>query len=502
MLSKGFSGGVIIDNPYPVDQVDIIQAPLPSRVVLPLQQRMGEEAKPCVEIGDKVLTGQIIAQTEDIFCVPIHASISGTVVSIDQQLIPHKSGLKSNCITIESDGQDEWIETQGCGSDFLHCDRQTMIDYIQQSGIVGLGGAGFPSHAKLHKALDCHTLIINGTECEPGVMCDDALMQNYPREIIRGVEILLHITGAQKAIIAIEDDKQEAYQSLLMFNHNSRIELVQIPTKYTSGAEKLLIKALLDIEISSGGFAAEKGVVCQNVSSTKAIYDAVIEKRPLISRIVTVSGNALAPINVEVRLGASFDHIISLAKINNKEHDYRMGGMMMGVDIESTSLPICKITNCIFVNNKTIKPQPKECIRCGNCNIACPVGLLPQQLYWHAKSENIDKCMNYNLMDCIECACCNYVCPSDIDLVNYFSFAKALHKKQTLDQHRIDIARERFEFREYRLERNKRERSEMMAAKKKALKEKMAKDKDKGNTQKDKIAQAMARIKKTKEDNA
>jgi electron transport complex protein RnfC len=257
---------------------------------------------------------------------------------------------------------------------------------------------------------------------------------------------------------------------------------------------------LLDIEISSGGFAADKGVVCQNVSSTKAIYDAVIEKRPLVSRIVTVSGNALVPINVEVRLGASFDDIISLAKVNNKEHDYRMGGMMMGVDIESTSLPICKITNCIFVNNKTTKPQPKECIRCGNCNIACPVGLLPQQLYWHAKSENIDKCMNYNLMDCIECACCNYVCPSDIDLVNYFSFAKALHKKQTLDQHRIDIARERFEFREHRLERNKRERSEMMATKKKALKEKMAKDK--GNTQKDKIAQAMARIKKTKEDNA
>jgi len=497
-----FSGGVVIANPYPVNQVEIVQAPLPSKVVLPLQQRIGAEAKPCVSVGDRVLTGQIIAKTEDQFCVPIHASISGTVTAIDKQIIPHKSGLKSNCISIESDGQDEWIETQGCGHDFLHCDRQTMIDYVQRSGIVGLGGAGFPSHTKLSKATDCHTLIINGTECEPGVMCDDALMQHHPREVVRGVEILLHITGAKKAIIAIEDDKQEAYQSLLMFSHNDRISLVQLPTKYTSGAEKLLIKALLNIEIPSGGFAADKGVLCQNVSSTKAIYDAVIDQRPLVSRIVTITGDALTPINAEVRLGTSFEQVISLTKVNSQAHDYRMGGMMMGVDVETTQVPICKITNCIFVNNKKPVQATKECIRCNSCNTVCPIGLLPQQLYWHAKGKNIDKCMDYHLLDCIECACCSYVCPSHIDLVSYFSFAKALSKKQETDQHKTDIARERFEFREYRLERNKQERAKMMAEKKQALKEKMAKDKQADSAQKDKIAQAMARVKKTKEDNA
>jgi len=502
MLNFEFPGGIKIDNPYPIERIEIIQAPLPTSVVLPLQQRIGDEAKPCVKVGDRVLTGQVIAQTEDVFCVPIHASISGTVSAIDKQLIPHKSGLKSTCISIDSDGQDEWVSGQGCGQDFLHCDRQTMIDYIQKSGIVGLGGAGFPSHTKLSKAFDCHTLIINGTECEPGIMCDDALMQHHAREIIRGVEILLHITGAQKAIIAIEDDKQEACQSLLMFNHNDRISIQQLPTKYTSGAEKLLVKALLGIEIPSGGFAVDSGVVCQNVSSTKAIYDAVIDQRPLVSRIVTVTGNALSPINVEVRLGASFEHIINLTDVNNKEHDYRMGGMMMGVDIDTINMPICKITNCIFVNNKTQKHVAQECIRCNSCNPVCPIGLLPQQLYWHAKSENVEKCMDYSLMDCIECACCSYVCPSHIDLVSYFSFAKALYKKQTAEQHKIDIARERFEFREYRLERNKQERAEMMAAKKQALKEKMAKDKDKNQEQKDKIAQAMARVKKSKEDNA
>ncbi len=502
LSSQTYPGGVVIANPYPVDQVKIIQAPLPNKVVLPLQQRIGEEAKSCIKVGDRVLTGQVIAQTEDQFCVPIHASISGIVTAIDKQAIPHKSGLKSTCISIESDGQDEWIKTQGCGSDFLHCDRQTIIDYIQHSGIVGLGGAGFPSHAKLNKAIDCHTLIINGTECEPGVMCDDALMQYHPREVIRGVEILLHITGAQQAIIAIENDKQEAYQSLLMFNHNDRISLTQLPTKYTSGAEKLLIKTLLDVEIPSGGFAADKGILCQNVSSVKAIFDAVIDQRPLVSRIVTITGDALTPINVEVRLGTSFEQVISLTDVNNQAHDYRMGGMMMGVDIETTQMPICKITNCIFVNNKTLKQTAKECIRCNTCNTVCPIGLLPQQLYWHAKSANIEKCTDYHLSDCIECACCSYVCPSNIDLVSYFSFAKALDKKQTADQERIDIARDRFEFREYRLDRNKEERSQMMAEKKQALKEKMAKDKEQGLEQTDKIAQAMARVKKTKEDNA
>ncbi|MBT3194993.1 MAG: electron transport complex subunit RsxC [Candidatus Ruthia sp.] len=495
MLSQSFSGGIVIPNPHPVEIVEIILAPLPDKVVLPLQQRIGDEAIPCVKVGDKVLTGQVIAKTEDHFCVPIHASISGKVVTIDERTIPHKSGLKSKCITIESDGKDQWVEHKGCGTDFLHCDQSTMIEYIQASGIVGLGGAGFPAHAKLEGIQDCHTLIINGTECEPGIMCDDALMQSHPREVIRGVEILLHICGAQRAIIAVEDDKQEALNSLLMYCHNDRISIEQIPTKYTSGAEKLLIKALLGIEAPSGGFAIDMGVVCQNVATTKAIFDAVIDSRPLVSRIVTVTGSGVeSPNNFEVRLGASFEHIVSMSNPNDNQHAVRMGGMMMGVDVKDTTVPICKITNCIFVNNALEKPDTQECIRCGTCNQACPVDLLPQQLYWYAKSENTDKAMDYNLSDCIECRCCDYVCPSHIPLAEYFSFAKALYRKNTEDQYRTDIARERFEFREYRLERNKQERTKMMAAKKEELKKKMANDK----SQKDKIAAAMARVEKTK----
>ncbi|BAS68291.1 electron transport complex subunit RsxC [Bathymodiolus septemdierum thioautotrophic gill symbiont] len=490
-MLNAFNNGVVIENPHPVAQVEIIQAPLPDKVVLPLQQRIGEQAEPCVEVGDLVLTGQLIAQTTDQFCTPIHASISGVVVAIDEQIIPHKSGLKSKCITIESDGKDEWIKDEWIG-DFLHCSREILIDCVQQSGIVGLGGAGFPTHSKLDKAIDCQTLIINATECEPGIMCDDALMQYFAREVILGVEVLLRICGAQKVIIAIEDDKQEAYQSLLMFNHNERITIRQIPTKYTSGAEKLLIKTLLDIEIPADKLAIDKGIVCQNVSTAKAIFDAVVEDRPLVSRVVTVTGDAVIPNNFEVRLGASFEHIVALAKPNNQPHEVRMGGMMMGVDVASLAVPICKITNCIFVNNVKPKPSVQECIRCGQCNQVCPVDLLPQQLYWYAKSENTEKAMRYNLSSCIECRCCDVVCPSHIPLAEYFSFAKALHRKETQEKQKIDKARKRFEYREYRLERNKIERAEMMERKKAELKKKMAGDK----IQKDKIVQAMARVKK------
>ncbi len=494
MANYLFNGGIVINNLYPVNKVEIIQASLPTKIVLPLQQ-FGGQTKPCVSVGDYVLAGQVVASPKGGFGVSIHASISGVVLSIDKQTTVHQSELKSECITIESDGKDKWIDRKNDHVDFLHYSTEVLIETIQKSGIVGLGGAGFPTHVKIGKVVDCHTLIINGTECEPGVMCDDALMQFHPREIIRGVEILLHICGAKRVIIAIEDDKQAAYQALSMFNHNDKISINQIPTKYTSGAEKLLIKALLDVEIPSGGFAVDKGIICQNIATAKAVFDAVINHRPLVSRIVTVTGDGVKPNNFEVRLGASFKHLVSIVSPNNQAHNYRIGGMMMGVDVTDINIPISKTTSAIFVNNQVLKPVVQECIRCGQCSEVCPVRLLPQQLYWHAKSENIKDALNYNLLDCIECACCDYVCPSHIPLVSYFSFAKALNKQQTHEQNRINIARERFEFREYRLERNKLERAQMMTDKKKTLKEKMAKE----QSQKQKIAEAMQRVQQAKD---
>lgn len=505
MAKFAFKGGVHIPNPYPVKKPEIRQVPPPKQAVLLLQQRVGGEAKPCVDIGERVLTGQVIAQTTGQFPTNVHASISGIISAIEMRPIPHPSGIDAKCIVIDSDGKDEWIKIEKCDKGFLNCTPDEVLQRIREAGIVGMGGAGFPTYAKITHAQGAHTLIVNATECEPGIMCDDSLMQEYPREIIRGIEVLMHACSAKRVIIAIEDDKPEALNSLLMYNFNDRISIEQIPTKYTSGAEKLLIKSLLGIEIPSGAYASEHGVLCQNVGTVKAIYDAVVDNKPLISRIVTVTGSGVeTPRNYEARLGTSFSQVVESSKPSNQAHHIRMGGMMMGVDIPNTHYSICKITNCIFVNNSKPKPAVKECIRCSACVEVCPVNLLPQQLYWHAKSENIEKALDYQLMDCIECGSCNYVCPSYIPLAQYFSFAKALDRKLKRAEALTNQSRERFEFREFRLARNKQERADMMAAKKKALKEKMAKDKEKDQAQKDKIAQAMARVKQAKEakDNA
>ncbi len=494
MPEFGFKGGIHIPNPYPVKKPKIRQVEPPDQVVLLLQQRVGGEAKPCVKVGDRVLTGQVIAKTTSKYPTHVHASISGVVSAIEKRPIPHPSGIDAMCIVIDSDGKDEWIDIEKC-EDFISCTPEEVIKRIRESGIVGMGGAGFPTHAKISNTPDPDTLIVNATECEPGIMCDDSLIQEYPREVIRGIEVLMHASGAKSAIVAIEDDKQEAFNSLLLYNFNDRITIQQIPTKYTSGAEKLLIKSLLNIEIPSGKFASDYGILCQNVGTVKAIYDAVVDSKPLISRVVTVTGSAVAePRNYEARLGTSFASVVEQSKPNNNKHHIRMGGMMMGVDIPSSKYSICKITNCIFVNDYEPKPAVRECIRCAQCNQVCPVNLLPQQLYWYAKSENIDKAMDYNLSDCIECGCCTYVCPSNIPLSEYFIFAKALSRKLDRKNKQTNTARERFEFKEYRVERNKQERAEMMAAKKEELKKKMANDK----AQKDKIAAAVARVKKTK----
>lgn len=492
MVSYTFKGGIHIPNPYPVKESEVRRVAPPEQVVLLLQQRVSGEARPCVEIGDKVLTGQIIAKTLSKYPTYVHASISGVISAIEKRPIPHPPDIDGMCIVIDSDGKDKWIEIEKCGQDFQSYTPRKVIRRIRKAGIVGMGGAGFPTHTKIFNAQGAQTLIVNATECEPGIMCDDSLMQEYPHEVIRGTEVLMYACGAQNTIIAIEDDKQEAYQSLLTFNHNNNISIVQIPVKYTSGTEKILIKTLLGIEIPSGEFSSAHGVLCQNVSTVKAIYDAVIDNRPLVSRIVTVTGSAVKkPRNYEVRLGTSFASLVTQSQLNNNLHHIRIGGMMMGVDVSGIQYPICKITNCIFLNNTILKPSTQSCIRCGQCNEVCPVGLLPQQLFWYTKSENIERAMVYNLKDCIECRCCDIVCPSHIPLAEYFSFAKALHYKQTREKKKIDVARERFEFKEYRIKRNKVERSEMMARKKEELKKKMAED----TTQKDKIAQAMARVK-------
>lgn len=486
MKTYSFKGGVIIKNQFDATKNPVVKVDLPEKVVIPLTNNIEKSIKLLKNIGDKVKTGEIIANNDGKYCVPIHATISGEITNIEEKTLVNKYGDKTKCIciTISSDGKDDWIKNKGCGKDFTKCSKEKIIEHIHKSGIVGLGGAGFPTHIKIKNLKNCHTVIVNATECEPDISCDDMLIQNYPNEVIHATKILLHITNAKKAYIAIEDDKPKAFTKLKNANNDDRIEVVKIPKKYTSGSDKILTKSLLNIELPKNKYLSDIGILCQNVATVKAIYDAVINNRPLISRMVTVTGNGVkTPQNYDVRLGYDLQTLINLSEELPGEKDIRIGGLMMGIDVNNTKMPITKVTNCIFVNKKQFKQKANECIRCGKCNAVCPINLLPQQLYWYAQAANIDKTIEYNLLECFECNCCSYACPSNIDLVDYFIKAKKIYQNQIIEKNKSIIAKQRFEFRNYRLQRDKEERAKMLEEKRMLIKAKLSKkDKDKIKT--------------------
>ncbi len=440
-----------LKDKYPIIDWQIKEFLSPKVSILPL---FG--ANEIVKVGDTVKIAQTIATGDSC----IHSPISGTVIAIKDNNIPHISTLQTKCIVIENDNKNNWTSLKKCYN-FRELPAAALLKQINNSGIVGLGGAGFPTNIKLKKLKKCHTIIINGAECEPSVQCDNALMQEYPREILQGIEILLHITGANKAIIAIEDDKEEAFNSLIMLNNNNKIKLTKIKTFYASGAEKVLIKTLLNIDISANSFATEIGILCQNVATVKAIYDYIIDGIPLINRIITITGDNEKAKNIKVAIGTLLPELISY----HASYNIRLNGPMMGIDLKHTNYPVLKTTNAIFNNNKQVQKIIRECIRCGECMHVCPASLMPQQLYWLIKSDNIEQTINYKLLNCIECRLCEIVCGSNIKLVDYFSFAKAKYKNNLLAKKKSELSKQRFEFREYRLQRNKNERDKMMAEK-------------------------------------
>ncbi len=495
-------------------QLTIKQLPLPKKVVLSLGQQLGSCAKPLVAVGDKVLTGQLIAHDPNNnhtgFCTPIHASISGVVSWVDKPL-NHPSGSTIPAIVIESDGLDTAINTQGCGDDFSQCSPDKLIDYIHQCGIVGLGGAGFPTHIKLARLQDCHTLIINAVECEVGVCCDKAVMQNHCRAVITGIHILSHIIQPKRIVIALEQGDEITPVMQAVLTNEPTIELVYMPRKYAAGDEKILTKIITGVAVPKGKYGVDVGVLCHNVGTIKAIYEAVINKQPLITRTITLNGTALnalglATQNYQVRLGLQLEellHTINIQHLSEYESqlDFHTGGLMMGEKINTLSHEIKKTSSSIFINHKQASNVEQSCIRCGQCHSACPIGLLPQQLYWQTKTQQVDKAVALNLLSCTGCNCCTVVCPSHIPLTDYFSYGKALYKRQQADKKHSDTARERFEFREMRLVRNAGEKKELMAQKKLKLQKKIAQDaKDKGN-QSDKIQAALERVQKKQANN-
>ncbi len=473
-----FKGGVKPD--YNKDQSvhdPIAKAPLPSRLIVPLHQSIGGIPHPLVQAGDLVLKGQRIGAADGNVSSAVHAPTSGRVLAVEDCLMPHASGLTALCVVIEPDGEERWGEKERL--DYKSTPPDQLRDFLRDAGVVGLGGAVFPSHLKLkagkHGALD--TLIINGAECEPFITCDDMLMREQAETIVKGAAVMQHMLEARRVLIGVEDNKPEAVlamQAAVAKLGEHTMEVVDVPTRYPAGGAKQLIRVLTGIEVPHGQRSTDYGVQCFNVATALSIYQALEFGEPLLSRIVTVTGNVEHARNFEVLLGTPVDELLALAGPRADTNRLIMGGPMMGFTLPGNGVPVVKATNCIIAASPDIFPAPPPelpCIRCGSCAQACPHELQPFELYWFSRSKNFGKAQEYFLFDCIECGCCSYVCPSNIPLVDYFRFAKSEIWARETDKDAADAARERFEFRTEREEREKAEKAAKLAAKTAAARE-------------------------------
>ena len=441
------------------NRVAIQPAPLPAQLILPLGQHIGAAAEPLVSVGERVLKGQQIAAANGFVSAPLHAPTSGTVSFIGPQPYPHVSGMLAPAIVIDTDGLEQWCPPEPC-PDYRHLDDGELIERIRQAGISGLGGAGFPTAVKLNArpTQKIHTLIINGTECEPYITADDLLMRERAAELISGIDILVQLIQPDQVLIGIEDNKPEAIAAVRLALSERSYQLKVFPTKYPSGGEKQLIQILTGVEVPSGGLPADIGMLCQNVGTCVAIHDAIIHGKPLISRITTLTGEALArPMNVEVLLGTPVGELLEFAGLDrSKLNRLIMGGPMMGFTLPDMAAPVIKTTNCLLAATTAELPPPPPtmpCIRCGECAEACPASLLPQQLHFFAMGQEHQQLKAHNLFDCIECGACAYVCPSSIPLVQYYRAAKAEIRDLEQKQLKAEHSKQRFEQRQERLRR-------------------------------------------------
>ena len=494
-----FHGGVHPpENKHQSVRTPIADAGIPPELVIPLSQHIGAPSSPVVGVGDHVLKGQVIAEALGFVSVPKHATSSGTITAIEERLIAHPSGHSAPCIVIATDGNDEWAPLPDTRP-YESLDKSELLELIRQAGIAGMGGAGFPSAVKLSvkAGITIDTLIINGTECEPYITADDVLMRERSDRIIAGAKILRHLIAPGETIIGVEDNKPEGIAALRKAAEGSGIEIASFPTKYPSGGEKQLIEILTGKQVPSGGLPSDVGVVCQNLGSAVAIYEAVVEGKPLISRITTVTGDAVdEPQNFEVLIGTPVSYLLEKAGYEpSKNNRLIMGGPMMGVTIPDPSVPVVKTTNCLLAptpKELPVPPPAQACIRCGMCAEACPASLLPQQLFWFAQGKEFEKLEHHNLFDCIECGACSYACPSSIPLVQYYRASKADILHQRKEQEKAEQARLRFETRQQRLEQAEAEKEAKRAARKKAAEARAQSAVDDGETE-DPIQAAIAR---------
>ncbi|GHB62786.1 electron transport complex subunit C [Psychrosphaera saromensis] len=483
-----------LSNTAPIDL-----APLSPCYYVPIKQHIGNEGALLVNVGDLVLAGQPLTNAIEGLSLPVHAPTSGVVKEIIPHVSAHPSGKPEITVVIESDNKDTAIKSKPI-KDWHKAEISALTTHLQSMGVAGLGGAAFPTYVKSNPHKDIKLLIINGVECEPYITADDVLMRSFAADIIQGINILQHMVQPELVVIAIEDNKPEAVEAIkLAVTDQENIDVKVIPTKYPSGGEKQLIEIITGQQVPSNSIPADIGIVMQNIGTCFAIKEAVIDGKALISRVVTVTGESISrPQNLWVRLGAPISDLLSHCGLVAEE-DQRliMGGPMMGFNIMDIMMPVVKSTNCILAPSEYNLPSfgvEQACIRCSLCADACPVNLLPQQMLWYSKAKDHEKLEEYNLADCIECGVCAYVCPSQIPLVQYYRSSKVEIKQEKEDKIKSDKAKERFETRQLRLERDKQAR--LLKHKESADKRKKALESDGGA--KDKIAAALARAKAKK----
>jgi len=421
------------DEKRRTSSIPIEEIKAPSKVIIPLSQHIGNPCEPLVKIGERVKKYQKIGEAKGFVSAPVHAPISGKVIAIGR--FPHPSGNQSSSIVIESDGMDEPIEGLVEHRDYLALDPKELRDIILNAGIVGMGGATFPTHVKLsppkEKRID--TVILNGAECEPYLTADDRLMVERPREVIEGMKILMHIMGVKEGFIGIEDDKPEALAAIGNAASGTEIRVISLEKKYPQGAEKTLIKSILGKEVPSGGLPMDIGVIVQNVGTAVAVYHAVRYGIPLIERIVTVGGHGIQkPGNFKIRIGTMLEHVIQeCGGFVGEVGKIIFGGPMMGIAQYSLHVPILKGTSGIlFIPREEIEFEDfRACIRCGRCVQACPIRLLPNMYSILAEVGQPKEAERYHIFDCIECGCCTYVCPSRRPIVHQIRYIKAEMRK-------------------------------------------------------------------------
>jgi electron transport complex protein RnfC len=429
---RSFSGGLPL-RPYKAlsTEIPISRLAPPDRLVLAMTQHAGPPACPIVSPGQHVTYGEVVGAAADPQSVTVHSPAAGTVVALEERLVPTGTRLVSSlCVIVATESADPGAEKFD-GAQWP-ADTEGRLRAIRDAGLVGLGGAAFPTASKLGTKRPCHTLILNGAECEPYISCDDMLLREHPDSILSGAVTMLDLLHADRCIVAIEQDKIAALTAIrraILARDDSRFVLAVIPTVYPAGGERQLVESLLGEEVPSGGYPIDIGVICQNVGTAHALTELVIHRQPLLSRIVTVTGHGLRePRNIETPIGTPIRHLIAhCGGLADDAVQLILGGNMMGYALPSDDIPVTKSTNCVIALSASeawMGGPERPCIRCGDCAAACPARLLPQELLRAARAPRFTSLTELGLADCIECGCCDVVCPSHIPLTAVLRDAK------------------------------------------------------------------------------